>query len=635
MTRWARRRDIFTVATGGGVKAWMDVAATSSASIRPRPHMILSLSSRSIIISMLLPPAARRRGPEQRFLDQHQQQQQQQSQLRYYHRTCHPLRQNSSVLTSTASGIITGRLKSHVLDRAVRHDSPLWQQQPPPPPPQPPRLNGDDHDQGVGSVGIGGGDIDMDDDNDETEGGDVDEPTSTAHLWDPLDDLDVSDRATRYWPHLPRGIGMAHHQPNHTHHGHHQHANGTSSISSTIDPFVLCADELSTLSDSIRNDLLGTDHPVLHQAASYFFKADDANATGGKKFRPLLVHLMAKALAQAAAVTTADGQQHRDDDNNDVGHSYGANTTITTSTTTSLHKTRQRRIARLAEIAELIHTASLFHDDVIDQADTRRGVPAVHRVFGDKMAILAGDYLLARASMALARLRNVAVVETMSTIIEHLVRGEVMQMKGSVSSSSDNNNHHNNNDTTTTSKNPRLDYYLRKNFYKTGSLMAHSCKSAALLMGGGSSSRNNSNNNFDPAWIDIAYRYGKHVGMAFQLVDDILDYEGTLSHMGKAALSDLNSGVATAPVLFAAEEYPDLLWPMIDRKFRNDGDVEQALSLVHASAGMDRTRHLARVHAEIAMDAILELTPDETDPRRTLYRDSMVQLAYKVVARTK
>merc|ERR1712038_636644 len=91
---------------------------------------------------------------------------------------------------------------------------------------------------------------------------------------------------------------------------------------------------------------------------------------------------------------------------------------------------------RLAEISEMIHTASLFHDDVIDKAETRRGSPAVHQVFGNKMAILAGDYLLARASVFLARLRNVEVVETMSTIIEHLVRGEVMQMKGSSSSSS-------------------------------------------------------------------------------------------------------------------------------------------------------------------------------------------------------
>ena len=80
---------------------------------------------------------------------------------------------------------------------------------------------------------------------------------------------------------------------------------------------------------------------------------------------------------------------------------------------------------RLAEITEMIHTASLFHDDVIDKADTRRGVPSANRAFGNKLAILAGDFLLARASVSLARLRSVETVELLSTVIEHLVKGEV------------------------------------------------------------------------------------------------------------------------------------------------------------------------------------------------------------------
>merc|ERR1719491_1563283 len=211
---------------------------------------------------------------------------------------------------------------------------------------------------------------------------------------------------------------------------------------------------------------------------------------------------------------------------------------------------------RLAEISEMIHTASLFHDDVIDGADTRRGAPAVHKVFGNKMAILAGDYLLARASIFLARLRDVEVVETMSTIIEHLVRGEVMQMKGTITTSS-------NNTSTTNLAEERLIQYLRKNFYKTASLMANSCKSAAILGG------------YNDTIVTAAYRYGKHLGVAFQLVDDILDFDGSASVMGKPALADLHAGLATAPVLFAAEMFPLEMQPLMERKFREEGDIDK------------------------------------------------------------
>lgn len=257
----------------------------------------------------------------------------------------------------------------------------------------------------------------------------------------------------------------------------------------------------------------------------------------------------------------------------------------------------------------MIHTASLFHDDVIDKAATRRGSPSVHTVFGNKMAILAGDYLLARASIFLARLRDVEVVETMSTIIEHLVRGEVMQMKGTVSTTAS---------TTSTAADlgrERLVQYLRKNFYKTASLMANSCKSAAIL------------GSYDDSVVAAAYRYGKHLGVAFQLVDDILDFDGSASVMGKPSLSDLNAGIATAPVLFAAEMFPSEMELLMERKFREEGDVESAVELVRRSDGIVRTKDLARVHVELAIDAILELD-------QSVYRDSLIHLGHKVLGRT-
>jgi len=151
---------------------------------------------------------------------------------------------------------------------------------------------------------------------------------------------------------------------------------------------------------------------------------------------------------------------------------------------------------RLAEVAELIHTASLLHDDVIDGADTRRGVSSVNAAFGNKLAVLAGDFLLARASVCLARLRNVPTVELLSTVIEHLVKGEVMQMRPPPSRGG--------------ASRAAFDAYLRKSYYKTGSLMANSCRAVGLL------------GSYPDAVCDAAFRYGLHVGVAFQLVDDAL-----------------------------------------------------------------------------------------------------------------
>lgn len=342
------------------------------------------------------------------------------------------------------------------------------------------------------------------------------------------------------------------------------------------DPFLLSREDMLTLSQSIQSDLIGNNHPVLSKAASYFF---EEGHDGGKKVRPMMVLLLSRAMNTAHAISPLTGAN------------------INKHPRSDLFKAQRR----LAEISEMIHTASLFHDDVIDDADTRRGSPSVHKVFGNKMAILAGDYLLARASIFLARLRDVEVVETMSTIIEHLVRGEVMQMKGA--DIRDN-------------QNQRMVQYLRKNFYKTASLMANSCKSAAILAG------------YNDNVVNAAYRYGKHLGIAFQLVDDVLDYDGSASAMGKPALSDLNAGLATAPVLFATETFSAELEPMIERKFNKEGDIERALELVRKSDGIERTKTLAHVHVELAIQAILELAQNK-------YRDSLIHLAYKVVDRTK
>ncbi|CAB9521241.1 Solanesyl diphosphate synthase 3, chloroplastic/mitochondrial [Seminavis robusta] len=448
---------------------------------------------------------------------------------------------------------VKNAVKSSFLDQASQKDSRLWQAEN--------EIQQQNHSH-VNGHGAG-----------------VNDPVSTQQ--DALDEWGL-DLTTTYWPELPPSL-----------------------VHATADPFALAKAELDDLSRSIRDDLLGTDHPVLNKAASYFFES----AAGGKKVRPMMVLLLSRALADSAtsnssSTTTTTSSVKSVNGSKEVnGHHHHHGQELEQLFSSPLDWQRSdlpQAQRRLAEISELIHTASLFHDDVIDGSDTRRGLPTVHKVFGNKVAILAGDYLLARASICLARLRHTEVIETMSTIIEHLVRGEIMQLRG----------------TSATERNKeRLVYYLRKNYYKTGSLMANSCKSTALLGG------------YSPEQVWASYRFGKHFGMAFQLVDDILDFEGNVSDLGKPALADLSSGLATAPVLFASEQFPDLE-PLIERKFRNEGDVELALDLVHQSNGIERTKELARVHSELAVEALLELGDG-------VHRDALINLTHKVVSRTK
>ena len=172
------------------------------------------------------------------------------------------------------------------------------------------------------------------------------------------------------------------------------------------------------------------------------------------------------------------------------------------------------------------------------------------------MAVLAGDFLLGRASVALARLRDPEVTELMGTVIANLVEGEFMQLKN----------------TAEDTKNPvftdeTISYYLQKTYLKTASLISKSCRSTAVL----SSSA--------PEVVEAAYSYGRNLGLAFQLVDDMLDYTVSEVELGKPAGADLELGLATAPLLFAWKENPQL-GPLVGRKFAEDGDVQMVSALL-------------------------------------------------------
>lgn len=321
----------------------------------------------------------------------------------------------------------------------------------------------------------------------------------------------------------------------------------------SVDPLRMVAKEMKFLTGNIRQ-LLGSGHPSLDTVAKYYTQGE------GKHVRPMIVLLMSRATALASKSPRYNRQQGAPDIDNpispmsilsDVNPSSPSTNPITHSQTSypageSDILPSQRR---LAEITELIHTASLLHDDVIDHSVSRRGNPSANLEFGNKMAVLAGDFLLSRASVALARLRDAEVTELLATVIANLVEGEFMQLKN----------------TARDEKNPvwtedTITYYLQKTYLKSASLISKSCRAAALL---GSA---------DIATVDAAYSYGKNLGLAFQLVDDMLDYTISEKELGKPAGADLELGLATAPLLFAWKDNKEL-GALVGRKFGNDGDV--------------------------------------------------------------
>ncbi|CAI0548472.1 unnamed protein product [Linum tenue] len=261
------------------------------------------------------------------------------------------------------------------------------------------------------------------------------------------------------------------------------------------------------------------------------------------------------------------------------------------------------RQQRIAEITEMIHVASLLHDDVLDDADTRRGIKSLNFVMGNKVSVLAGDFLLSRACVALASLRNTEVVSLLATVVEHLVTGETMQM------------------TTTTEQRCSMEYYMQKTYYKTASLISNSCKAVALLAG-------------QTAEVaTLAFEYGRNLGLAFQLIDDVLDFTGTSASLGKGSLSDIRHGIVTAPILFAMEEFPQLR-AIIDQGFEDPKNVNLALEYLGKSRGIQRTRELAAQHANLAAEAIDSLPEtDDEDVRRS--RRALIDITHRVITRNK
>ena len=306
--------------------------------------------------------------------------------------------------------------------------------------------------------------------------------------------------------------------------------------------------ELLPLLDEVERRLraqVSSSRAFVEDAARYLMDA------GGKRLRPTLVALCAR-LGERGSVA---GRAWSDAD---------------------------ARIADAGVVVELVHLATLYHDDVIDEATARRGTVSANTRWDNTVAILTGDYLFARASELSADL-GVEVTRIMARTIASLCEGQISEVQGSRGALPP--------DIPTLE--PTLEHYLRVVSEKTASLIATSCRLGALL------------SDHSAAEVEAAAEYGWNLGVAFQLSDDVLDIASEHEQTGKTPGTDLREGVRTLPILYAAEDEPaGELAQLLDADAIDDAAVARALELLRGSAALDRARATTAEYAAAAERAL-------------------------------
>ena len=245
----------------------------------------------------------------------------------------------------------------------------------------------------------------------------------------------------------------------------------------------------------------------------------------------------------------------------------------------SLSNSMGSQQASLAAIIEFIHTATLLHDDVVDTSDLRRGRATANAKFGNAPSVLVGDFLYSRAFQMLGAIGNMDIMKIIADTTNIISEGEVQQLINA-----------GNPDTTEAAYNE----VIRK---KTAQLFDAAAETGAVLAGATSKQQN------------AMGRYGHHLGMAFQLVDDALDYNGNTEDLGKNVGDDLAEGKPTLPLIYAMKHGTTAQTELI-RTAIKDGGIEQMdeiLEAIHATGALDYTMNCAKKHSAQAKDCLISL----------------------------
>lgn len=306
--------------------------------------------------------------------------------------------------------------------------------------------------------------------------------------------------------------------------------------------------------DTHFNQVMSSDIKLVDQIAKYIVKHK------GKQFRPALVLVSARTLGAA------------------TNHTY-----------------------TIAAVVELLHTATLVHDDVLDDSDLRRGVRTIHKIWKNKASILMGDYLLSKSLIAATETGSIEVMNIVATVAKRLIKGAMFEVQKA------------------RSLDVSIDDYFRMIADKTASLISACCELGALSV--------NSTKEEQIALRD----FGENLGLAFQIKDDLLDYQGSSGVLGKPALADLEDKKITLPLLYAFQEASDKEQKSIYKIVKNGTarkNIGLILDFVNRYQGLEKATQKAQEIKDEAI-AALKVLPD------TPAKESLTALADFVVNRNK
>ncbi|MDT8398995.1 MAG: polyprenyl synthetase family protein [Pseudomonadales bacterium] len=246
----------------------------------------------------------------------------------------------------------------------------------------------------------------------------------------------------------------------------------------------------------------------------------------------------------------------------------------------------------LATVIEFLHTATLLHDDVVDMSKMRRGKPTVNTRWDNPSSVLVGDFIYSRAFQLLVSLGNIDIMEVMANTTNRISEGEVLQLV----------NQHNP-ETTEAS-------YMKVVRNKTAILFAAACKTAAILA------------NADSRVQNCLNEYGLDVGLAFQLIDDVLDYNGSSVELGKNIGDDLSEGKPTLPLIYAMQNGSQTQKQLISEAIQHGGldNLDTIITAVRESGALDYTRELAQTRINNALKCLDVLPP-------SVFRQALTEVA--------